>query len=203
MVLFKLLMLLFLPFTLMFGLNNNPVNNSLDNTSVVENSEKETDESSQGKITKQDKIVCSTIESCVINAQTDERIYKQSVQRGTKSWFYIKADENGNVIVDGVKLTEGLLGKMRQMLKGLKNPTTEGMNSYMITIDIIEEDGSIKVGDITVNVSDYDFSKDSYDFQVKKGFILGNYPLLQFTELSGRCSVFERPLSDAKRPLFF
>lgn len=26
---------------------------------------------------------------------------------------------------------------------------------------------------------------------------------LQFTELSGRCSVFERPLSDAKRPLFF
>ena len=27
--------------------------------------------------------------------------------------------------------------------------------------------------------------------------------LLQFTELSGRCSVFERPLSDAKRPLFF
>lgn len=162
MVLFKLLMLLFLPFTLMFGLNNNAVNNSLDNTSVVENSEKETDESSQGKITKQDKIVCSTIESCVINAQTDERIYKQSVQRGTKSWFYIKADENGNVIVDGVKLTEGLLGKMRQMLKGLKNPTTEGMNSYMITIDIIEEDGLIKVGDITVNVSDYDFSKDSY-----------------------------------------
>ena len=27
--------------------------------------------------------------------------------------------------------------------------------------------------------------------------------VLQFTELSGRCSVFERPLSDAKRPLFF
>ena len=26
---------------------------------------------------------------------------------------------------------------------------------------------------------------------------------MQFTELSGRCSVFERPLSDAKRPLFF
>lgn len=26
---------------------------------------------------------------------------------------------------------------------------------------------------------------------------------VQFTELSGRCSVFERPLSDAKRPLFF
>ena len=26
---------------------------------------------------------------------------------------------------------------------------------------------------------------------------------LQFTELSGRCSVFERPLSDAKRPLIF
>ena len=28
-------------------------------------------------------------------------------------------------------------------------------------------------------------------------------PNLQFTELSGRCSVFERPLSDAKRPLIF
>ena len=27
--------------------------------------------------------------------------------------------------------------------------------------------------------------------------------IVQFTELSGRCSVFERPLSDAKRPLFF
>ena len=26
---------------------------------------------------------------------------------------------------------------------------------------------------------------------------------MQFTELSGRCSVFERPLSDAKRPLIF
>ena len=26
---------------------------------------------------------------------------------------------------------------------------------------------------------------------------------VQFTELSGRCSVFERPLSDAKRPLIF
>ena len=30
-----------------------------------------------------------------------------------------------------------------------------------------------------------------------------NYQKVQFTELSGRCSVFERPLSDAKRPLIF
>lgn len=162
MVLFKLLMLLFLPFTLMFGLKNNSVNNSLDNTSVVENSVEETDESSQGEMTKQDKMVCSTIESCVINLQTEERIYKQSVQRGTKWWFYIKADDSGNIIVDGLSRSENILGKMRQMLKGLKNPTTEGMHCYKITVDIIEEDGLIKVGDITADVSDYYFTKDSY-----------------------------------------
>lgn len=38
---------------------------------------------------------------------------------------------------------------------------------------------------------------------VHADYIITRNLKVQFTELSGRCSVFERPLSDAKRPLFF
>ena len=42
-----------------------------------------------------------------------------------------------------------------------------------------------------------------HDIAQKKSNVITDIQHLQFTELSGRCSVFERPLSDAKRPLIF
>ena len=41
----------------------------------------------------------------------------------------------------------------------------------------------------TANYPIYDdFSKGSYDFQVKNGFVLGNYPLRCFFEITGYSS---------------
>lgn len=52
------------------------------------------------------------------------------------------------------------------------------------------------------NLLDVSGTEPAYDsaFFLNPAFFDRN---VQFTELSGRCSVFERPLSDAKRPLFF
>lgn len=164
MIIFKLLMLLFLPFTLMFGLNSYADGSSLGNTSFVGQAaqgEQTATEGIQNTDTSRDEHTCTSIESCVNAALADEEIYKQSAKRG-KTWsFYVKVNEKAEPIIDGLANGEEMFDELKEMLKGMKNPATQGMNSYMITVDVKASSEVVEIGNVKVELSEHDFKTDN------------------------------------------
>ncbi len=54
-----------------------------------------------------------------------------------------------------------MFDEMKKSLKVIKNPATEGMNSYMITIDVKSYSEIVEVGKVTVDLSEHDFKTDN------------------------------------------
>ena len=164
MSIFKLLMLLFLPFTLMFGLNSYADGSSLGNTSFVGQAaqgEQTTTEGIQNTATSQDESNCAYIESRVNASLADEEVYKQSAKRG-KTWsFYVKVNEKEEPIIDGLANGEVMFDELKETLKGMRNPATQGMNSYVITIDVKSSSEIVEIGNINVELSEHDFKTDN------------------------------------------
>ena len=171
MILFKLLMLLLLPFTLMFGLNSTTDGSSLGNTSIVGEATQEgqeiqgqqetATEGIQNTDPSRDEHTCSSIESCVNAALANEEVYKQSAKRG-KTWsFYVKVNEKAEPIIDGLANGEEMFDELKEMLKGMKNPATQGMNSYMITVDVKASSEVVEIGNVKVELSEHDFKTDN------------------------------------------
>ena len=164
MSIFKLLMLIFLPFTLMFGLNSYADGSSLGNTSVVGQAaqgEQTTTEGIQNTAPSQDESTCVYIESRVNASLADEEVYKQSAKRG-KTWsFYVKVNEKEEPIIDGLANGEVMFDELKETLKGMRNPATQGMNSYVITIDVKSSSEIVEIGNINVELSEHDFKTDN------------------------------------------
>lgn len=165
MIILKLLMLLFLPFFLMFGQNTDSINNLSENTSIVgeavQGGQEISSEDIQNTDSSRDEDNCKSIESCINAALANDVIYKQTAKRGKQWSFYVKVNEKAEPIIDGLANGEDMFDELKTTLKGLKNPATEGMNSYMITIEVNSESEVVTIGSVKVELSEHDFNIDN------------------------------------------
>ena len=54
-----------------------------------------------------------------------------------------------------------MFDELKETLKGMRNPATQGMNSYMITIDVKSSSEIVEIGNINVELSEHDFKTDN------------------------------------------
>ena len=150
MVFFRYLLLLLLPFIPILKATTVGTLNPDITPGIVqsEESKKNQDESS-----------CASIESVINATLAEEEIYKQACLRKTTWYFYVKSNGN-DVIIDGLTANENMFDELKTTLKALKNPASEGMNSYKITIEIKISDNITQIGKIDVELSDHDFKTD-------------------------------------------
>ena len=121
---------------------------------------------------------CESIKTCIATALASEEAYDDVTNWSTSKFkFYLAVDDDGKVIIDGLKSDTKYSKEMKETLNGLQEPKVAGKKSYLVKVDIknqeIRDQNGVSntfyyVFDVEVATDEHSFTEDREDLMLSE-----------------------------------